>query len=85
MTLRQMRCFVALRKYRHFTNAAASMHMTQPAFSTAIKTLERGLDTKIIEREFNNTKFYLTEAGESFAEKAAEVLRLVDNIERIYK
>ena len=42
-TLRQLRYFVALVRHRHFGRAAAECHVSQSAFSIAIRELEAAL------------------------------------------
>lgn len=85
MTLKQLKCFVALVKHKNFTAAAAEVCLTQPAMSTAIKTLESQFSVKLIERDLNDTKFCITEAGKDFAIRAYEILMLADKLEKEMK
>jgi DNA-binding transcriptional LysR family regulator len=50
MFLRQLDYLVALDRERHFGRAAAACHVSQPALSTAIRTLERELGVPLVRR-----------------------------------
>ena len=49
-SLRQFRAFVLLAEERHFTRAAAAMHLSQPAFSALIGALESDLGVRLFDR-----------------------------------
>jgi DNA-binding transcriptional LysR family regulator len=49
--LRQLSYLVALAKERHFARAAASVNITQPALSAAIRQLEEELGVMLVERD----------------------------------
>ncbi len=51
MLLRQLSYLVALAKERHFARAAASVNITQPALSAAIRQLEEELGVMLVERD----------------------------------
>jgi len=50
MLLKQLRYLVALSQERHFGNAAQQCHVSQPAFSGVIRSLEQHLDLTIVQR-----------------------------------
>jgi DNA-binding transcriptional LysR family regulator len=50
MFLRQLEYLVALDRERHFGRAARACHVSQPALSTAIRSLERELDVPLVRR-----------------------------------
>ncbi|MFJ1299466.1 LysR substrate-binding domain-containing protein [Pseudomonadota bacterium AL_CKDN230030165-1A_HGKHYDSX7] len=50
LSARQLRAFVALVEERHFTRAAQRCHLTQPAFSALIRTLEEAAGVRLFDR-----------------------------------
>ncbi len=75
ITLRQLRYFQALARFRHFGQAAEHCAVTQPALSMQIKELERELGVDLVERRA--TGVALTPAGEEIAGRAAAILAAV--------
>lgn len=68
MNIYDLECFLALVRYLNFTKAAEYMHISQPAFSRHISTLENELDAPLF---FRNKRFvFLTKAGEVFLPEA---------------
>lgn len=65
--------FIALAEQMNFSRAAASRHVTQPAFSRRISALERWLGTPLFDRDTH--RISLTAAGEDFRPVAEETLR----------
>jgi len=49
-TLRALECLVAVLDYRSVTEAAARLHMSQPALSHQIAALEREIGTPVVQR-----------------------------------
>jgi LysR family transcriptional regulator, transcriptional activator of the cysJI operon len=66
--------FVKVAEKKNFTRAAEELHMTQPAVSQHIQTLERLMGTKLLER--NNKYVKLNKAGEIVYHHAKEILGL---------
>ncbi|MFC5908986.1 LysR substrate-binding domain-containing protein [Streptacidiphilus monticola] len=71
-TFAQLRAYVALVEHRHFRDAAAALHMSQPALSGAVAALEEALDAQLVER--TTRKVIITPLGERVAAHARRVL-----------
>jgi DNA-binding transcriptional LysR family regulator len=76
MELRQLRYALAVATHRHFTRAAASVPVAQPALSHQIKLLEQELGVQLFERSRSGAR--LTEAGEIFILRARRALAEMD-------
>ena len=76
MELRQLRYIVALADERHFTRAAQSASVAQPALSRQIRKLEAELGVPLVTR--TTRRVSLTDAGEQFVERARRALAEVD-------
>jgi LysR family transcriptional activator of glutamate synthase operon len=76
MELRQLTYFAAVARHRHFTRAAAELHVAQPALSQQIKRLEGELGVPLLDR--TSRRVTLTEAGEMFLERTQRALAEVD-------
>jgi LysR family carnitine catabolism transcriptional activator len=50
VSTRQLRAFLALAEARSFTRAAAQSHLSQPAFSALIRSLEEALGLRLFDR-----------------------------------
>ena len=74
---RILRLIVTLADELHFSRAAAALHVSQPALSGTIKSLERDLGVRLFKRTSRNVE--LTEAGHVLV---AEAHRLLDESER---
>ncbi len=72
MDLRQLRHFVALADHRSFVRAADAISLSQPAFSRSIQTLERDLDSQLVDRA--SREFRLTGQGELVLQHARRLL-----------
>jgi LysR family transcriptional regulator, hydrogen peroxide-inducible genes activator len=78
VTLKQLRYFDAVARYRHFGKAADSCCVTQPALSMQIQDMEAGLNAALLERARSGLK--LTAVGEQIASRAARILADVDDL-----
>ncbi len=68
-----MRYLVALEQHRHFGRAASACHITQPALSNALRSLEAELDVAIVRR--GRAYEGLTPEGERVLASANRLLR----------
>lgn len=68
MDIRHLRTFVTVARLGSVTRAAEVLHITQPAVSGQIKTLEEGLEVRLLSR--TTTSVTLTPAGEALLRKA---------------
>ncbi|MEC5218267.1 DNA-binding transcriptional LysR family regulator [Actimicrobium sp. GrIS 1.19] len=69
--------FLSLAETRSFSRSAELRHVTQPAFSRRIQSLEAWLGTDLIDRTSYPTR--LTPAGEIFYEQAMEMIGQINN------
>lgn len=80
MELRHLQYFVAVAEERHFTRAAARLHVAQPALSQQIRVLERELGAPLFERTSRSVR--LTPAGAALLPYARRVLATVEDARR---
>ena len=71
MDLFQISCFLSVAEYLNFTKAAESLHVTHPAVSQQIKSLEKELGTQLFARTTRSVR--LTEAGRAFVGDARQM------------
>lgn len=76
MELRHLRYFAAVAAHGSFSRAANQLHLTQPALSRQVKSLEDEIGIALIVRGQNTIS--LTSAGEAFYEEAKDILARVD-------
>ncbi|MEM9537703.1 MAG: LysR substrate-binding domain-containing protein, partial [Cyanobacteria bacterium P01_E01_bin.45] len=76
MRLNAFQYFVVLSEELHFGNAAARLHITQPALSRQIHRLETELGIKLLRRTKRTVE--LTEAGVAFLGEIRKALQQVD-------
>jgi LysR family transcriptional regulator, carnitine catabolism transcriptional activator len=88
LSTRQLRAFAALADQRNFTRAAQRCHLSQPAFSTLIRTLEDAVGARLFDRDTRSVQ--LTPEGQQFESSARRLLDdmqdlmgdLADRVER---
>jgi LysR family transcriptional regulator, carnitine catabolism transcriptional activator len=72
ITLRQLRAFVAVAQLGGFSAAAGRLHLTQPALSMLIRSLEQELGVALFERTTRTV--HLTDSGRVFLPEAEKML-----------
>src|SRR4051794_24577602 len=75
LEVRQLRYFVAVAEELHFGRAATRLGMAQPPLSRAIRTIERQLGVRLLER--TTRQVALTPAGETLLRDAHRALDAV--------
>lgn len=75
---RLLRYFIAVAEERHFTRAAARLHLSQPPLSYAIRQLEQALGVVLLERTSRSVT--LTDAGRVFYREALALLRQAEDV-----
>jgi LysR family transcriptional regulator, cyn operon transcriptional activator len=79
MELRHIRYFVQAAEFLHFTRAAESLCVSQPALSLHIKQLEEEVGSPLFDRTGGQVRHVrLTEAGKRLLVHAQEVLRSIE-------
>jgi len=80
MTLDQLRVFLAVVEYLHFTRAAEALYISQPAVSAAIQNLEEQYRVKLFHRI--GRQIEITEAGKLLHGEAQKIMEQVTLTER---
>lgn len=78
LSTRQLKAFLTLEQERNFTRAAQRSHLTQPAFSAVIQSLEEALGVRLFDRSTRRVE--LTPEGIHFLRTAP---RLVNDMEAL--
>lgn len=73
--------FVTVAEKKSFTHAADALHMTQPAVSQYIQSLERNIGTKLLDR--SNKYVQLNKAGEIVYHHANEIIGLYTQMQNL--
>ena len=73
MTTTQLECFVNIANTMNFMKTAELMHITQPAISKQLQSLENELGVKLIERTTHSVS--LTPIGSRFLPEAMDMLK----------
>ena len=76
MNLHQLEIFYTVAQRLNISAAAADLRLTQPAVSLQIKSLEKNLGARLLDR--SGTKLSLTQAGEALYRCAVSVLHAKD-------
>ena len=80
MELSQLKVFFEVSEHLNFSKAAKKLHLSQPAVSIRIKSLEKSLKVELFKRSQN--KLELTEAG---IETKKTCLKIFEEIKRCEK
>jgi len=75
----ELQVFLAAAEAENFSEAARKLHLTQPAVSQQIQTLEKRLQLELFERD--GRRITLTEAGHALVPMARELVNLSAQIE----
>lgn len=81
MNLTQLRHLIALAETGSFTRAADSVHLTQPALSRSIQTLEEEIGLTLIDRVGKRCE--VSTAGQSVVQRARRIVADADELRRI--
>nr|WP_142506184.1 LysR family transcriptional regulator [Melghirimyces algeriensis] len=77
----RLRVFVTVAKAKNFSRAAEQLHLTQPAVSQHIRSLEETFGTLLLER--TNKSVRLTPAGEILLQEGEKILHQYERMERL--
>lgn len=80
MNLNQLYYFNELAKQRQFSKAAKNLYISQPSLSNSIKSLEKELGCKLINR--SGGQISLTEYGEIFYKAASSSVNIIEQAKR---
>ncbi len=80
MDTQNLKAFIAVAKLNSFTEAANQLHLTQPAISKRIASLEQQLDCKLFDRVARDIS--LTQAGVELLPRAQQILQSVTDTEK---
>ena len=80
MDTQSLRAFLEVANCGSFSQAAENLHLTQPAVSKRIATLESRLDSKLFDRI--GRRISLTEAGQALKPQALAILQSMQEVER---
>ena len=81
MDIQNIRTFLAVSETKSFSRAAEALHLTQPAISKRIQTMEQSLDIKLFDRIGKSVQ--LTEAGQALIPAYQRILDELEDSERI--
>lgn len=76
----QLSCFLAVAEYLSFAQAARSLHVTHPAVSQQIQSLEKELNVKLFRRTTRTVR--LTEEGKTFLRDAQQIVALSERAKK---
>lgn len=80
MEIRTLRYFLAVAREENMTRAAETLHVTQPALSKQLKSLEEELGKKLFTRHSFSIK--LTDEGILLRNRAEDLVSMADKIEK---
>lgn len=76
----QLSCFLAVAEYLNFGKAAQQLHVTHPAVSQQIQSLEKELNVKLFRRTTRSVK--LTEEGKTFLRDAEQIVSISERAKK---
>ncbi|WP_160153997.1 LysR family transcriptional regulator [Microbulbifer sp. ALW1] len=76
-TVKQLRAFVAVARTQSLAEASAQLHVSQPAISIAVRSLEESLGGALFSRD--GRQLVLTPEGAQFVDRAQQLLHNWDN------
>lgn len=79
MTFMQMRYFAEVCRWQTITKAAEQLHVSQPAISMALRTLEEETELQLFQRE--GRKLMLTRDGSHLLGKVTHILEQIQQLE----
>jgi DNA-binding transcriptional LysR family regulator len=80
LELQQLRQVIALAEHGSFVRAAAALHISQPALSRSIQSVEQRFGNELFVRGSGGVA--PTDLGRLYIERARDVLRLADELDR---
>jgi DNA-binding transcriptional LysR family regulator len=83
MDLHRIKCFIAVAEELHFGRAADRVHLTQPAVSLQVRSLEEELGVRLFFR--TNRRVSITDVGALFLKQAYDLIRHSEAIVRDIK
>jgi LysR family carnitine catabolism transcriptional activator len=83
MTVKQLRAFLAVAQYLNFAQAGERLHLSQPALSLTIKSLEDSLGGQLLSRTTRSVS--LTPEGEALLPLARQLIADWDNTEELLR
>lgn len=81
LTLRQLKVFESVAKYRSFSRAAEALHLSQPAVSMQVKQLEESVGLPLFEQM--GKKIFLTEAGQEMFHYSRTIAGQLEEMESV--
>lgn len=83
LNIHEMNVFLTAAETQNFSEAARQLHMTQPAVSMQIQSLEQRLGVKLFER--SGRRIQLSEAGETLMPMARDLVSMSLRVEEAIK
>ena len=80
---RLLRYFIAVAEERHFSRAAARLHISQPPLSYAIRQLEENIGARLLARTSRHVE--LTGAGQALYHEALILLRQAEEVRTLVR
>ena len=80
MTIRHMKIFLEVYRLENITQAAKTLHMTQPAVTRTIQEIEQHYGVRLFDRM--NRRLFVTEAGRQFYAQALHIVESFDRMEK---